>query len=84
MDILLPMLYTVTAVATSTTACTALVNFVTNIYVNIRQRDNGDYSLGLYLEHSGLPASNVVVHVRVNGAALPPFRWPSMKAGQSI
>lgn len=75
----------IAAVATSIAAYVAWTKFVTRINVNIRQRDNGDYCLGLYLEqHSGLPARNVVVRVWVNGAELPPLRWPSMKTGQSI
>ena len=75
----------VTAVATSISAYIAWTSCATNINVNIRQRDNGDYSLGLYLEqHSGRPASNVVVRLWVNGEALPAFRHPSMKTGQSI
>lgn len=72
----------VTAGATLTTA---YVLVVPQIGVNIRQRDNGDYSLGLYLEHLGGRAiRNVTLKVRVNGVDLPQFRWPTMKAGQSI
>lgn len=74
-----------TAVATSISACIAWTNIATSINVNIRQRDNGDYSLGLYLEqHSGRPARDVVVHIWVDGKVLPPFGHPSMKTGQSI
>lgn len=75
----------VTAVATSISAYILWANSATVVNVNIRQRDSGDYSLGLYLEqHSGRPANNIVVRMWVNGKALPPFKHPSMKTGQSI
>ena len=79
------LLTAVIAVATSVAGFVAWKNYITNLGVNIRQRDNGDCILGLYLEHfGGLPAKDIVVRIWVNGKQLPAFGWPSMKAGQSI